>query len=190
MARPLSPEKRNALLVSAAQAVAEQGVLATTASIARRAGVAEGTLFTYFESKEALFQELYLHLKRSLADTIMPDFPAQSDYKQRLEHLFQRYVSWGVANPEGRSALSRLVASGQVLEATRTQGMEFFEGVAQMMDDAVREKVLAKAPVEFLYSIIEHIADTTIEYVEKHPKDAQRHRQLGFRAAWRATTAE
>jgi AcrR family transcriptional regulator len=47
MARPLSPEKRSALLLAATHAVAEQGVMTTTASIARRAGVAEGSLFTY-----------------------------------------------------------------------------------------------------------------------------------------------
>lgn len=56
------------------QAVAELGVMASTSSIARRAGVADGTLFTYFSSKEVLFQELYLHLKQSLVTAMMSDF--------------------------------------------------------------------------------------------------------------------
>ena len=87
MARPLSPEKREALLLSAMQAVAELGVMASTSSIARRAGVADGTLFTYFSSKEVLFQELYLHLKQSLVTAMMSDFPAQADYRQRMADL-------------------------------------------------------------------------------------------------------
>lgn len=188
MARPLSPEKRSALLESATQAVAEQGVLATTASIARGAGVAEGTLFTYFESKEALFQELYLHLKRSLAEVIMPDYPAEADYRQRMEHVFQRYVNWGLTNAEGRSALARLSASAQVLDDTRAQAAESFLAVSQMMEDAVRDGVLVDAPIVFISSVIEHIADTTIEFVDKHPENAERQRQLGFHAAWRAIT--
>jgi AcrR family transcriptional regulator len=188
MARPLSPEKRYALLLSATQAVSELGVLASTSSIARGAGVAEGTLFTYFENKEALFQEIYLHLKWSLAETIMPDYPHDADYRQRMEHVFQRYVSWGLANAAGRFAVSRLTASGHILDETRAQGMEAFLEVSRMMQDGVRDGVLVDAPIAFLSSVIEHIADTTIDYVDRHPKDAEHHRQLGFRVLWRAIT--
>ncbi len=186
MARPLSPEKRAALLQSATQAVAEQGVLATTSSIARGAGVAEGTLFTYFESKDLMFQELYLHLKRSLAETVMPGYPYDADYKLRMEHVFQRYVAWGLANAGGRAAMARLAASGLVLDETRAQGMEAFLAVSKMMEDGVSDGAVVNAPIAFLSSLIEHIADTTIEYVSKYPDDADQHRELGFHVLWRA----
>ncbi len=186
MARPLSPEKRSALLLSATQAVAEQGVQASTASIARGAGVAEGTLFTYFESKEALLQTLYLHLKGSMADTMMPGYPAEADYRQRAQHVFQRYVSWGLANPAGRLAIARLLGSGQVLEATRTMAMGPFQDVQRMMLDGVRDGALVDAPIPFLASVIEHLAEITIEHVNQHPDEAERHRQLGFEMLWRA----
>jgi AcrR family transcriptional regulator len=189
MARPLSQEKRNALLQSATQAVADQGVMATTSSIARGAGVAEGTLFTYFENKEALFQEVYLYLKRSLAETVIPDYPHEAGYRQRMQHVFQRYVSWGLANAAGRFALARLSASGHILDETRAQGMESFLAVSRMMEDGVRDGVLVDAPITFLSSVIEHIADTTIEYVAKYPEDAERHRQLGFGVLWRGITS-
>lgn len=188
MARPLSPEKRNALLLSATQAVAEQGVLASTASIARGAGVAEGTLFTYFENKEALFQDLYLHLKNDLAEYVMPGYPHQAGFEPRMEHIFQRYVGWGVANAAGRLAVSKLSASGVLQDGTRTRGMEPFLAVSRMMEDAVHGGILVDAPIAFLYAVIERIADTTIEYIEKEPEGAEHHRQLGFRAAWRAIT--
>ena len=54
MARPKSEEKRLQLMLAAAEAVAERGVGAPTALIAKLAGVAEGTLFRYFPTKEAL----------------------------------------------------------------------------------------------------------------------------------------
>lgn len=188
MARPLSPEKRQALLLSAIHAIAEQGVLASTASIARGAGVAEGTLFTYFETKEALFQAVYLHLKNELADDVVPDYPHNASFKLRLEHVFQRYVGWGLAHAAGRLAISRLSASGALLEETRAQGMEPFQAVSRLMEDAVQSGMLVDASIAFLYAVIERIADTTIEYVEKEPEGAERHRQVGFHAAWRAIT--
>ena len=142
MARPLSPEKREALLLSAMQAVAELGVMASTSSIARRAGVADGTLFTYFSSKEVLFQELYLHLKQSLVTAMMSDFPAQADYRQRMEYIFNRYVSWGLNNALERVVLARLSASGQVTADTRALGAQPFQAVSRTMEGGVEDGVL------------------------------------------------
>ncbi|WP_042876394.1 TetR/AcrR family transcriptional regulator [Cupriavidus necator] len=186
MARPLSPEKRNALLQSATRAIAEHGVQATTASIARAAGVAEGTLFTYFENKEALFQELYLNLKQSLAEAIMPDYPHEAGYRQRMAHIFQCYVGWGLDNAEQHASLGRLSASGLVLDETRIKGMAEFLPISRMMEMAVRENVVVGAPIELLTSVIESLADTTIDYVNKYPEGADRHRELGFHLLWKA----
>ncbi|WP_257394266.1 TetR/AcrR family transcriptional regulator, partial [Enterobacter hormaechei] len=48
MARPKSEDKKQALLEAATAAFAQSGIAASTALIARNAGVAEGTLFRYF----------------------------------------------------------------------------------------------------------------------------------------------
>lgn len=53
MARPKSEDKKQALLEAATQAIAQSGIAASTAVIARNAGVAEGTLFRYFATKDA-----------------------------------------------------------------------------------------------------------------------------------------
>lgn len=54
MARPKSEDKKQALLEAATQAIAQSGIAASTAVIARNAGVAEGTLFRYFATKDEL----------------------------------------------------------------------------------------------------------------------------------------
>jgi len=54
MARMRSPEKRKALLEAAVLEIDASGLSAPTSRIASRAGVAEGTLFTYFANKDAL----------------------------------------------------------------------------------------------------------------------------------------
>jgi AcrR family transcriptional regulator len=64
MARVKSHEKRAAILRgAAAHEIVKSRLGAPTAKIARRAGVAAGTLFTYFATKEELLNELYLDLK-------------------------------------------------------------------------------------------------------------------------------
>lgn len=53
-------EQRRALLLVAAQVLFEEQPFEqiTMANVARRAGVAKGTLYVYFETKEALFLTL------------------------------------------------------------------------------------------------------------------------------------
>ena len=55
MARPKSEDKRNAILDAATRVFAECGLTAApTSEISRRAGVADGPLFTYFKTKDDL----------------------------------------------------------------------------------------------------------------------------------------
>jgi AcrR family transcriptional regulator len=71
MARPLSEDKRTAILEAATEVVATLGLSAPTAKIAKGAGVAEGTLFTYFANKDELLNRLYQELKMDLRDAMM-----------------------------------------------------------------------------------------------------------------------
>src|SRR5271165_2745143 len=105
MARPLSEEKRSALLAAAIDAVASSGVAASTLKIAKDAGVAEGTLFRYFPTKDDLFNQLYLDLKSDLMGFLAAGLPADAGIKAQFQHLWSRFIDWGVSNPDKRKAL-------------------------------------------------------------------------------------
>ena len=64
--RPRSDEKRSAILQAATRVIVMQGLSAPTAGIAKEAGVANGSLFTYFETKTDLFNHPYLELKAEM----------------------------------------------------------------------------------------------------------------------------
>jgi AcrR family transcriptional regulator len=79
VARPKSEDKRNAILDAATRLFAERGLAAApTSEISSLAGVAEGTLFTYFGTKDELINSLYRELKLELADAMMSDFPRKT----------------------------------------------------------------------------------------------------------------
>ena len=75
MARPKSDDKRQAIIAAAIQVFAENGLSATpTSAISKAAGVAEGTLFTYFSTKNELINALYRSFKVELAELLALSF--------------------------------------------------------------------------------------------------------------------
>ena len=74
-----SEDKRTAILEAATEVVAMLGLSAPTAKIAKGAGVAEGTLFTYFANKDELLNRLYLELKMDLRDAMMTGYPVRQE---------------------------------------------------------------------------------------------------------------
>src|SRR4029077_73602 len=112
MAPPKSEDKRNAILDAATRLFAERGLAAApTSEISNWAGVAEGSLFTYFRTKDELMNSLYREIKLELADAMMSDFPRKKNVRTRLRHVWDRYVKWGIANPSQRKVLAQLAVS-------------------------------------------------------------------------------
>jgi AcrR family transcriptional regulator len=186
MARPKSEDKRNAILAAATRVIAEQGLGAPTARIAKEAGVAEGTLFTYFESKDVLLNELYLDIKAEMRELMMTGYPATASIQARAHHAWRKYVDWGVACPDKRRAIAQLSVSDRLTEATRATGMRAFADINAMVQESTASGVLRDLPPAFVTAIMGSLADTTMEFIERDRAQAERYREAGFEAFWSA----
>lgn len=184
LARPLSDDKRKAILISAAESVAVYGMGAPTAKIALGAGIAEGTLFTYFPTKEALFNELYLTLKHEVAATMMAGYPTTGPLRVRWRHVWDRYIDWGAANPAKRKAIRQLTVSGRIGEPFKTSSDEAFRDIYALMDESVTTGAMTKQPLAFVAAIFEALAETTMEFVAREPREHSRYGSAGFEAFW------
>lgn len=103
MARPKSEDKKQALLEAATQAIAQSGIAASTAVIARNAGVAEGTLFRYFATKDELINTLYLHLKQDLCQSMIMELDRSITDAKTMTRFIGRSVNW----PSAKSSPKR-----------------------------------------------------------------------------------
>ena len=71
-------------MAAATRVIVKQGLGAPTALIAREAGVANGSLFTYFETKAELFNQLYLELKTQMASAALEGLPADAELRAQF----------------------------------------------------------------------------------------------------------
>src|SRR6202167_4108617 len=118
MARPKSEDKRNAIMAAAARVIVTHGLSAPTAMIAQEAGISNGSLFTYFETKADLFNQLYLELKTGVAAAALEGFPAGNDLRKQVFHVWSNWMDWAVSSPEKRRALAQLSVSDEITPAT------------------------------------------------------------------------
>src|SRR5260221_7703958 len=119
MARIKSPEKRNAILQAAVREIAEAGLGAPTAKIARRAGLAAGTLFTYFANKEKLLNELYLELKIEVYRRVDTNFPRKANLERRARHVWSSLLDWAIEFPGKRKGFAQLKGSDPITPGQR-----------------------------------------------------------------------
>src|ERR1700712_2112654 len=108
MSRPRSNERRDAILAATTRVIAAEGLGAATATIAKEAGVSNGSLFVYFETKAKLLNELYLDLKADMGAVTSRGLPLDASDRDQFDHLWNQWVGWATSNPEKRRALARL----------------------------------------------------------------------------------
>lgn len=189
MARPKAGDKRTAILTAAAMAIAENGLGASTAKIARRAGVAEGTLFTYFANKDELLNQLFLEIKRELYQSMGQAFPHQSTPEVQAFHFWNSYLDWGLAHTHKRRTLEQLVVSDRIEPAVREEADRAALGYKNILTQHLAAGALNDIEPTFAIAIMSALAETTIEFIIKEPDSAQKFRHAGFAAFWRATGA-
>jgi len=185
MARPLSEAKRDSILAAAAQLVAAQGVGASTAQIAKAAKVAEGTVFTYFETKDALLNALFVRLEERLALAVGGTFPANAEVREQLHHVWNALLVWGAAHPIDRMALRQLKVSERITDCTRTHCAGLFGTTLQTLEASLARHIDPERIPFYLGRVLISLLETTLEAMAAQPEQRDTLQQAGFDLFWK-----
>lgn len=191
MARPKSEDKRNAILEAAVSQFALRGAWSTpTSAVSKEAGVAEGTLFTYFASKDELVNVLYRTLKQELADAMLIGYPRKADIRTRLRHVWTTFVQWGVSNPARYKVMMQLRVSDQLSDESKAFGLAAFCELQQLALDAIQAKLVKNYPVEYIHALFGSLAETTMSFVATSQDPQHDYCADGFEILWRGLSSE
>ena len=93
--------KYEAILEAALDLFVERGFFGTAVPlVAERAGVAAGTIYHYFTSKEALVNALFRRWKETIARTIYTAFPATAPPREQFRTIWMQMAKFALANPK------------------------------------------------------------------------------------------
>jgi AcrR family transcriptional regulator len=189
MSRPRSDEKRSAILEAARRVVAERGIEdAPTSAISRAAGVAEGTLFTYFKTKDDLMEALYLDLRHDYSVSVV-DIPNNREPRTRLRYLWDKFLDMGIRQPDRIVALTKLRARGKLHKENEPMDFAVTEAV-KAVKEVVQNTYLERVPAEYLVLLLRAHAEAAVEFIVEHPEKEECCRDIGFLMLWGALTSK
>lgn len=184
--------KKQRLLEAALALFVDQGIYATsTASIAKAAGVANGTLFHHFSSKDVLLLELYKDIKRNFALQIPPLELDAAQLKQQTKLIWQLAVDWALANANHQQ-FCLLVMQYQPLSA-QTKAQVFHDELGflkQIICFGQQHQLIANYPIELMLESAHGQFLTSSQFFINNTALAQdpQYTEAAFNLFWRSFT--
>ncbi|NBD25088.1 TetR/AcrR family transcriptional regulator [Paenibacillus glycinis] len=185
MARPKSEDRQNAIMSAAIRVIASKGLGAATATIAKEAGVSSGSLFTYYETKAHLLNELFLELKAEMAKVALDELPTESEIRMQVLHMWSRWLRWATSSPEKRRVLELLSVADEITQESHQAANLALRGMRELLQRSSENGHMRDAPLGFIVSIMFGLAEATINYMLFDPANADKHCMAGFEAFWR-----
>lgn len=147
-------DKRRQILDAALALCAEDGLQgAATARIAKAAGVANGTLFHHFPSKELLIQQLYQDIKQRLGAAIREADPALP-LESQARHYWHQAMDWMQAHPHELKFVQGFFHSPLLARPLRSQILRDTLGfLPQLLSQGLASGELRQAPPALMLEV-------------------------------------
>jgi AcrR family transcriptional regulator len=185
MPRPRSEDRRTAILSAATRVIASHGLAAPTAVIAKEAGVSNGSLFVYFDTKAALLNEVFIALKTEMAAAASAGLDGESEAREQLRHMWTCWVRWATAHPDKRRALAQLEVADDITAESHAAVSSAFTSIADLLELSRAHGPMHEAPLGFVLTLMTAIADATIDAIIREPAQAEARSRDAFDAIWR-----
>ena len=149
--------KRSDIVQAAQELFAERGFHATPiAQIAKRAGVAAGTIYRYFEAKDALVTALHEELADKMCATLREGYPVGRPLRERFFHLTRKFPQYLIANPHHFRYMAQYCHSPYGID-DRMYGLLEKPGnqeiLSNLFEEGKAQKILKDLPVVVLCSL-------------------------------------
>lgn len=179
-------EKEQKILDTALPLFVEKGFHGTsTAEIARTAGVATGTLFHYFKTKEELIDRLYIYTKESILEEVHGDYDSVKPFKENVKSLWLKLVCFGIKNPYKFNFIMSFHCSPYITSFTKDRIEDKFVELLEVYKNGFKEDEIKKMYDELLLDYFWGNVLNTIIHFEKNPEKMTRENiELSFELFW------
>jgi AcrR family transcriptional regulator len=164
-------EKKQKILDAALQLFVKRGFHGTsTAEIAKTAGVATGTLFHYFKTKEELINSLYLFTKETMFSELQGHFENDKSLKDNLKDLWCKFIDFSIKNPYKFQFILTFHTSPYITSLTKEQLETQTDDLLIVYEKGIKDNLLKDVPFEIMIEYFWGNIVSTINYFNKYPE--------------------
>jgi AcrR family transcriptional regulator len=149
-------DKREAVLDAMLEAVAECGFHGASMSlVAERGGVGAGTIYRYFEGKDALITACYRELEDRFFEVLMEKYPEGRPVRERFLHTATALVHYFVDHPRDLRFLQQFHDSpyGANLRKERMFGKNGKNLVRELLEEGRTQQIVKDLPLPVLFAL-------------------------------------
>jgi AcrR family transcriptional regulator len=179
-------DKEKKILDTALKLFVEDGFQGTpTSKIAKQAGVANGTLFHYFATKETLIKELYIHIKNELNQYLFSIIDANDDIKTTTKNVYINAIRWSLNNPDKFHFTQQVHFSPHVAKIPAEVVQEQTKMHSELIEAAKAQGLIKPMPTALVFTLVNSQMIGIYQYLLSQPESEQDDIiEQGFEMIW------
>ncbi|MBU6342833.1 MAG: TetR/AcrR family transcriptional regulator [Bacteroidetes bacterium] len=151
----LAMVKKEIIEQAALKLIVERGLYdAPISLIAKEAQVPVGSVYTYYESKEILVNEIYRNAKRDMSQHVFASVPPDLPIKEEMAIYWVRAVRYGVSNPNAFYFMEQLTNSPHISPLSQEQVRGEFVRVFQVLEKGIETGEIKPLNVDLLHQLV------------------------------------
>lgn len=181
-------DKKTAIMEAALKLFTERGFHGTsTAEISKEAGVATGTLFNYFPTKEDLINSLYFEVKGQLSQSMGKEIEVQSTFQDKFRKIWSNLIKWGADNQEEFLFVGQFCSSPYISKFTREEVMKEYVFLHDLVNEGIKTGVIRDFSPELTIAMFYQASRTVVNLIldSDSSQDKNKFIEDGFQIIWK-----
>ncbi len=185
-------DKKQLILNAALKLFVEQGFHGTpTSRIAKEAGVANGTLFHHFKTKDDLIVTLYLHLKSKMNHSGLTEMAEEQDFKTVLKSIYLQNIYDMLEEPMAFKYIMQFKTSPYY---SKIKEMQIDDGSAKFIkffEHAMESGFIKTMDIDLMFILISNLTSGLSQYITSKPLSKSEEHEVvaqSFDIIWRMIT--
>ena len=151
MAKPRDEAKVEAIFKAALKLVLDTGFAGLKMSaVAQEARLATGTLYTYFNNKEDLINQLFRELKRAKMREVFENYDPALPFYEGFKILWYNYLKAGLKQPERNLFIEQYQRSDYLDAVSKALSENAYEPFYAFLEKAKTAQIIKNFPVEVM----------------------------------------
>jgi len=188
MARQKSEEKYDAIMQATLTLVSTEGFHGISmAKIAKAAGVAPATIYTYFENKEAILNQMYLDLKELVAKDMLRGVKPYMTTKEGFKLIWRNFYDSILHHSREFDFLNQFTSSPFITQFSKEEGHRQFKPMKDFFARGMDKGDIKQMPLDLLLMYIHPPLNAMAQRVNMgHGQWSEAELALAVESTWRA----